>query len=172
MIEIRRADLQRDLGVIRELWLEYFTSVDTELEKRYGFATSTTEDLEHDMATIGRFEPPDGELLVASVDGLVIGTVAMLRIGSDVVELKRKYVRQSHRQAGAGRALVDELIQVIRRAGNTNVRLDSPDFLTPAHRLYRSLGFVEIGPYAESEIPSEWFSRWLFMELRLGPELP
>ena len=29
----------------------------------------------------------------------------------------------------------------------------------PIHRLYRSLGFQEIEPYAESEIPPEYWSR-------------
>lgn len=33
-----------------------------------------------------------------------------------------------------------------------------------AHTLYRSVGFEEIDPYVESEIPEEYQSNWTFME--------
>jgi hypothetical protein len=36
-----------------------------------------------------------------------------------------------------------------------------------AHALYRSAGFVERGPYDESEIPPEFWPYWIFMELAL-----
>ena len=39
--------------------------------------------------------------------------------------------------------------------------------MTAAHGLYRSEGFAEIEPYAESEIPDEHKSHWVFMEKRL-----
>jgi hypothetical protein len=35
------------------------------------------------------------------------------------------------------------------------------------HALYRSSGFVDIGPYAESEIPDEYKAYWVFMEKTL-----
>jgi GNAT superfamily N-acetyltransferase len=170
VVEIRQADLDRDIEAIRELWLEYFTWVNTELETRYGFPTSTSEELQHEIATIARFWPPDGHLLVAFLGDAAIGTVAMKRMTPDEAELKRMFVRPDHRHAGVGRALVDELIRVMQREGYERVVLDSPDFLAAAHSLYRSIGFMEIEPYPESEIPEEWFPRWLFMgrRLRLG----
>lgn len=33
-----------------------------------------------------------------------------------------------------------------------------------AHGLYRASGFVNIGPYPESEIPDEYRGHWVFME--------
>jgi hypothetical protein len=39
--------------------------------------------------------------------------------------------------------------------------------MTAAHRLYRSSGFLEIGPYPESEIPDRYRSHWVFMERKL-----
>ena len=33
-----------------------------------------------------------------------------------------------------------------------------------ARELYRSSGFVDTGPYAESEIPDEYKKHWVFME--------
>jgi hypothetical protein len=44
--------------------------------------------------------------------------------------------------------------------------LDSPDFMSAAHAMYRGRGFVDIEPYAESEIPDEYKSHWVFMEWR------
>ena len=42
--------------------------------------------------------------------------------------------------------------------------LDSARFMKEAHSLCRSFGFQEIGPYSESEIPSEIQIHWIFME--------
>lgn len=50
------------------------------------------------------------------------------------------------------------------RARPPTVRLDSPTFMTAAHALYRSHGFVDIEPYTESEIPEEFRPYLLFME--------
>ena len=47
------------------------------------------------------------------------------------------------------------------------LRLDSPDFLTDAHRLYRRRGFEPIEPYPESEIPVDLRVWWVFMERHL-----
>jgi len=60
------------------------------------------------------------------------------------------------------------LVGAARLAGYERVRLDSSQFMAAAHRLYRSTGFDEIGPYPESEIPDEYKSHWVFMELKLS----
>ena len=134
---------------------------------RYGWWASAREEADIDLARIAMFQPPDGRLLMAYVGDLAIGTVCMQRIGLDTAELKRMYVQPSHRHAGVGRALVDQLIAHMRTAGYRRVRLDSPKFMTAAHGLYRSLGFSEIGPYPESEIPAEYHPDWLFIERTL-----
>ena len=56
-------------------------------------------------------------------------------------------------------------------AGYARIRLDSPDCMTTAHGLYRDLGFVETGPYVQSEIPDELKPNWVVMARTLaGPE--
>jgi GNAT superfamily N-acetyltransferase len=92
----------------------------------------------------------------------------MRRIGPNTAEIKRMYVQPSHRRAGVGRAMLDQLIQAARTAGYERIRLDSPDFMTAAHGLYRSSGFAEIEPYPESEIPDEHKLHWVFMERTLS----
>lgn len=168
--DIRETELPKDLVALEDLWLEYLTWTSEEVEARYGFRKSAREVVERDIATIERFVPPDGRLLLAVVDAVAVGTVCMQRIGPDVAELKRMYVRPEHRNGGLGQALVDRLIVMVRGAGYSRIELDSPDFMTAAHRLYRARGFIDVGPYPGTEIPESLWSRWLFMERTLGPE--
>jgi len=167
-VEIREADLHRDLDAVGRLWLDYLTWGNDGLESRYGFRLPVQEAVDHDLATIDKFQPPDGRLLLAFEDELAVGIACMRRIGADIAEIKRMYVQPSHRRAGVGRALLDQLIAAARTAGYERIRLDSPDFMTAAHGLYRSEGFVEIGPYPESEIPDEYKPHWVFMERTLS----
>ena len=74
------------------------------------------------------------------------------------------YVEPSHRRAGAGRAILDGLIAAVGGAGYARIRLDSPDFMTAAHALYRSCGFKDIEVYPEVEIPEEFHAFLVFME--------
>jgi hypothetical protein len=60
--------------------------------------------------------------------------------------------------------MLETLIEAAEAAGYQRIRLDSPDFMTAAHGLYRSGGFVDIDPYPESEIPDQYKPYWVFME--------
>jgi GNAT superfamily N-acetyltransferase len=162
--EIREANLPRELDAVGRLWLEYLTWGNDELESRYGFRLPVQAAVEHDLATVAKFLPPDGRLLMAFEGEVAVGTACMRRIGPDTAEIKRMYVQPSHRRAGVGRALLDRLVAAARAAGYKRLRLDSPDFMTAAHALYRANAFVEIGPYPESEIPDDYKRHWVFME--------
>lgn len=167
MAEIREADLPRDVEDVGRLWLDYLTWGNDGLESRYGFRLPVREAVERDLATVAKFEPPDGCLLLAFEGETAVGIGCMRRIGVETAEIKRMYVEPSHRGAGVGRALLDGLLAAARSAGYERVRLDSPDFMTAAHGLYRSREFEEIGPYPESEIPDEYKPHWVFMERTL-----
>ena len=112
--------------------------------------------------------PPDGRLLLAFDEDAAVGIACMRRIGPLTAEIKRMYVQPSHRRAGIGRVMLDRLIAEARTVGYERIRLDSPDFMTAAHSLYRSSGFVRISPYAESEIPDEFKPHAVFMEKPLA----
>jgi hypothetical protein len=60
--------------------------------------------------------------------------------------------------------MLDHLITAARTASYQRIRLDSPDFMTSAHALYQSHGFLDIRPYPESEIPDRYKSHWVFIE--------
>jgi GNAT superfamily N-acetyltransferase len=167
MAEIREASPPRELDAVERLWLEYLTWGNDGLESRYGFRLPVHGAVDRDLESIAKFQPPDGRLLLAFDEDRAIGTACMRRIGPDTVEIKRMYVEPSHRRAGVGRALLGELIAAAQAERYTRVRLDSPDFMTAAHDLYRSTGFVDIDPYPESEIPDEHKAHWVFMERML-----
>ena len=172
MADIQDAVLPRDRPLVESLWLEYLTWGNDGLQARYGFRLPVDEAVQHDLATVDKFAPPDGRLLLAFANGSAVATGCMKRIGAWTVEIKRMFVKPSHRQAGLGRAVLDRLLGAAREAGYSRVRQDSPDFMTAAHGLYRSSGFVEIGPYPQSEIPDEYKPHWVFMELQLTAARP
>src|SRR5207247_8944846 len=65
MADVRDAALPQDLEIVRQLWLHYLTWGNDELEARHRFRLPVTEAVEHDVAAIGKFQPPDGRLLLA-----------------------------------------------------------------------------------------------------------
>jgi hypothetical protein len=66
MLEIRTADMPEDLSEVRRLWLDYLSWGNDEMESRHGFRLPVHEAVERDVATIEKFQAPDGLLLLAS----------------------------------------------------------------------------------------------------------
>jgi len=100
--------------------------------------------------------------LLVLVDS-IIGMGALQRIRDKAGEIKRMYVRPSYRGKGYGKALLQQLLQRAKEFGYSSVYLDSGRFMTTAHNLYRSLGFIECNEYPETEIPPQFRPQWLFM---------
>jgi GNAT superfamily N-acetyltransferase len=164
-IEVRDAVLPRDGDAVRRLWLDYLVWGNDEMQARYGVHPhSPQEAVESDIASIANFQPPNGRLVLAFRGEQACSVGCLHRIGGHTAEIKRMYVEPTLRRAGAGRAILEHLLTAAEEAGYTRVRLDSPKFMTAAHALYRSHGFVDIEPYPESEIPEEFRPYLLFME--------
>jgi len=164
-LEIRNARLPGDFEAIERLWLEYLTWGNDEMQSRHGVHPhSPREAVNKDLASITKFQPPEGLLVLAFSGGTPCGIGCLRRIGNDIAEIKRMYVDPALRRSGAGRGILNHLFGAASKAGYSKVRLDSPDFMTAAHALYRSCGFKDIGPYPESEIPDEFKAYLVFME--------
>jgi GNAT superfamily N-acetyltransferase len=111
----------------------------------------------------GKYAPPDGRLLLATEDDELAGCIAMRKLDPGVCEMKRLFVRPAYRSHGLGRVLVETVIDEARKLGYTHIRLDTlPGLMDKAIALYRSFGFVEIGPYCENPVDGA-----KFMELDL-----
>jgi len=141
----------------------------------YGLSFDIEGMVESDLADASKFFPPTGRFYLVRHDGGFVGVGCLKRIEDGVGEVQRMYVQPRVRGAGAGRALVERLVQDARRIGYRTLRLESLKALGAAHALYRSVGFVEIDPYAENSMkawqPADAMDAYrtsaVFMELAL-----
>jgi ribosomal protein S18 acetylase RimI-like enzyme len=154
---------------VRELFRENFSSTRLLIIRDFGIDLNVSTVLEQEMAQLQQFAPPEGRLLLSDYDGQIAGCAGLRKIGKDVGEIKRMYVRPDYRRRGIGRSLVKAILNESYPIGYSTLRLDSAPFAQEAHALYQSLGFQLREPYAESEIPQQYHSQWVFMEMTLSP---
>ncbi|MUL37764.1 GNAT family N-acetyltransferase [Gloeocapsopsis dulcis] len=121
--------------------------------------------LKQDLIKMSQFALPLGRLLLAEYNDNVAGCLGLRKIGEEVGEIKRMYVRPEYRGKRVGRALVQAIISEAQQIGYSKLCLDCAPFAKAAQALYYSVGFQSIQPYPESEIPEEYHSNWTFMEL-------
>jgi putative acetyltransferase len=96
-----------------------------------------------------KLRAPDVTMWTAWEDGALLGCAALKQLSPTEGELKSMRTPANMRRRGAGRALLDHILGVARHRGYRTVYLESgrqPAF-EPAHRLYRSAGFVNCGPF-------------------------
>ena len=105
-------------------------------------------------------------LMLAFIDDKVCGIDAGKV--STVKERSTNVCDPNFRKVGAGRAILQSLLNAAQDTGYKKVRLDSPKFMEAAHSLYRSFGFKDIPVYSEVEIPEEFRQYLLFMELNFS----
>jgi ribosomal protein S18 acetylase RimI-like enzyme len=108
---------------------------------------------------------PDGAILVARLDGRVVGCVMMQRIDDNTCEMKRMFIGPDGRGHGLGRRLAQGIIGLAAEDGFATMRLDTGRNHDEAIALYHSLGFREIDPYYAA--PPELGNHLIFMEAGL-----
>jgi len=150
-----QANSPAQLAQACELFLEYARSL--------GFSLCF-QNFDKELANLpGDYAPPDGRLLLAEYAGQTAGCVALHKLGEDICEMKRLYLRPPFRGKGLGRALADRVIAEARQAGYRRMRLDTVEpVMKDAVAMYRRLGFKEIAPYCDNPIAGA-----LYMELQL-----
>lgn len=150
-----------DIEAIAGLFREYAGSL--------GFSLDY-QDFETELAGLpGKYAPPEGALLLATVDGAAAGAVALRQLEPGICEMKRLYVRPHHRGErlkdgqSIGRSLAHRIVETGRNAGYRRLRLDTiGDRMEAAIKLYRTMGFTEIAPYYPSPVAGT-----VYMELVL-----
>jgi len=83
----------------------------------------------------------------------LMGCAALKELSPTEGEVKSMRTPAVRRRTGAGRALLAHLIAVARSRGYRRLFLETgshPAF-TPAHTLYRSVGFTDCGPFGAYE---------------------
>ena len=115
MLELIQARSADDLSRARDLFLEYAASLTVDL---------CFQNFDQELRDLpGEYAPPDGRLLLAWTDAELAGCVALRRINDTTCEMKRLYVRPQFRGQGAGRTLVEAIIQQARDIGYRTMRL-------------------------------------------------
>ena len=158
--QIRVPDTTTQIEAVRELFASYAASLKVDL---------CLQNFEAEMAELpGLYAPPQGSLLAAYAGDQLAGCCALRPLDiadyPDACEIKRLYVRQAFRGFGAGRQLVEAILDTARQANYACALLDTLSEMTPARSLYKDMGFIEIEPYYVNPIKDAHY----FM-LRLKP---
>ena len=157
MLEIIEVREPADVARAKDLFLEYADWVGVDLCFQ-GFQAELD-------GLPGRYAPPHGRLLLARDGGQDVGCVALRPMEEEgTCEMKRLYVRPSHRGTGLGRELAERVIRAAGAMGYARIRLDTLPVMTTARRLYAKLGFVEIEPYYTNPVEGV-----VYMECALDP---
>lgn len=159
-VRIHPATCAADLEDVRRLFLEYERWLGHDLCFQ-GFAAELA-------ALPGRYAPPGGRLHLAVVDGRLAGCIALRAFAPGIAEMKRLFVREDARGAGAGGELVARVIADARDIGYRVMRLDTlrAAKMLAANRLYDALGFRDIAPYYANPLPEV---RYMELDLGAGP---
>jgi ribosomal protein S18 acetylase RimI-like enzyme len=133
-----RAATDKDAEAIAALWTEaYFEEGEGGRDTPY-----SRSDFEETRAAAAH-------LLVAEIDGAVLGVVALLAPGEpsravaleDEAELARLVVSSAARRQGIGRALADRCADLTQSEVWSAISLWSRPYQRAGHRLYESLGY-------------------------------
>ncbi len=87
--------------------------------------------------------------VVAYVDGVPVGIGAIKRFSDEVAEVKRMYVKASHRRLGIAAQVVQALEQWAKELGYRACVLETGKKQPEAIALYKKLGFVITENYGQ-----------------------
>lgn len=99
------------------------------------------------MLDIASLQRPEVKFLVARVDGRALGCGAVVSSGEGWAEIKRMFVAPAARGMKIGRQLLEQIETIASQSDERLLRLETGARQPEALALYRSAGFVEIGPF-------------------------
>jgi putative acetyltransferase len=151
-MDIRVAESQGEIALVRQLWREYWDSFGLPMDFQ-GFC----DELE---GLPGSYAADGGVLLLAHYESEPAGTIAMRRLDRTSGELKRLYLRPGFRGHGLGRRLLEA---VIERAAKTVqydcLYADTLPSMTEALALYQRVGFERVEAYSPTPTPDAIYLR-------------
>ncbi|PCJ81598.1 MAG: GNAT family N-acetyltransferase [Flavobacteriales bacterium] len=139
MISIQQVKTEHQLSDTRSLLMEYGSI------RNHDEALGDYE-IEIDSLP-GKYEPPDGCLLIAYYEDDPAGCIAYRKTEESICEMKRLYVKKQYLGKKIGKQLVDELIAIAKQNDYSLMRLDTHPWMKTAKELYQKFGFTEIGAY-------------------------
>jgi putative acetyltransferase len=106
-----------------------------------------------------------GRIFFANIEDRCVGCCCLLRAGANEFEVAKMAVTSSCQGSGIGRKLLHAVIEAARAAGARRLYLETNHVLTPAIRMYESVGFKHVPP--ERIVPSPYVRADVYMEMSL-----
>lgn len=148
---IQIVEAGEDLDAVRRLWRAYWQSLGLP-DDFQGFA--------HEIARLpGEYSPPQGRLFLVRFDGQPAATAAFRALRNEACEAKRLFVHPDYRRRGIAGALMAKLVEEARACGYRSLFGDTLPQMAGALRMYREMGFVEVGPYSDHPTPGAIYLR-------------
>lgn len=151
-LSIIPASIPEQLSIVKQLFTEYTESLGIDL----GFQGFETE-----LATLpGKYAAPSGQILLAQVDGVAVGCVALRAMDkANSAEMKRLYVQPSARGLRLGEQLAVAICDQARQKGYSYIYLDTLTTMPAAVALYEKLGFEPTEAYIYNPLPDVQYYR-------------
>lgn len=130
----------------KKLFLEYADAIQVDL---------CFQNFENELEQINiQYSNPSGGLfiIIDNETGESIGCIGIRRFENKIAELKRMYVKDSHRNKGLGKKLLHNAIKLAKELRYEKIYLDTLDSMKTAIALYKSNGFREIESYRYNPI--------------------
>lgn len=153
MVVIKEASTPESYELGKQLFEAYATELQVDLSFQ-GFA--------EEMAEIAQqYGRPGGCLYLAyAAQPQPVGCFGIRMWGGTTCELKRMFIRPSHRGLGIGKQLLIKSVTAAYELGYEKMRLDTLPSMQAAIKLYQQLGFYEIPPYRYNPIKgTKYFER-------------
>lgn len=158
-LTIRQAIFPQDLPIVTSLFSAYVASLGIDL---------SYQNYDSEISNLpGKYAPSNGGALflacLESSPQTIIGCACLRALAPpDKGEVKRFYINPDSRRLGAGRKLLECVIQEAREHGYKELYLDTLESMTAARGLYSKFGFKEIENYYGSPLKGT-----VFYKLRL-----
>jgi len=101
---------------------------------------------------------------------LLIGCGALRQLAPEHGEIKSMRTPTALRRHGAGRAILNHILEVARERGYKRLSLETgtAESFAAAHRLYESVGFVRCGPFGDYKLDP--YSVFMMLDLARNVE--
>jgi GNAT superfamily N-acetyltransferase len=162
-VRLRRIESAGELAAATVLAREFGEWATERIRVELGIVIPPEED--HPTGVLEEVLASGGRVYVAEVDGEAVGVGGLKLLSDTAGEIKRMFVRPAARGLGAGRAIVQQLIDDARELGCETIYLESASFMHGAHALYRSVGFVPSASYPGREFEGAPHDISVFMRL-------
>lgn len=140
--DARPDELDEVSQLLKEAYQQYESSIPSPIWESY---------LEDIMDAGSRLD--DAELIIAELDGLLVGTVTLYLEASRSSQegwprgwagIRLLAVRPAYRKRGIGHALMEECLRCCRRQGIPTIGLHTSEVMDVARRMYERMGFVRV----------------------------